>query len=110
MLKMSKPQMDAFGIAAQEDFLRRLLLFVSEELADSVADWSEEEKREKVGRYTVAAMRHGIETEQGMAMFVSLSVSLGQSIDEVPEIRDYLTRPSSIPAEDRLERLVDMLP
>jgi hypothetical protein len=109
MLRISKGQLEVFEELAHEQFRWRLVQFLFKEMSEELTGLSKGEVYKRVVSYESAAATYGVQTEQGFAMFASLSIALGHRVDELPEVRDYLKQAGGEDPEELLAKLVDFL-
>jgi hypothetical protein len=110
MLKFSLQQMNTFEAAAREAFRWRILRFLTAEFPEDLGASPERGILERITQYEAAATKHGLQTEQGLAMFITLSFALNCCADEVPGMSDCLKAEDGTTPDERLEKLVDLLP
>ena len=107
MLTIRKQQLDHFDEDAWEAFRRRLATFLRTEMAEETEHLDDDQLYAFVVSCEQRAKGYGIETEQGFALFTSLSVEMNQFIDDLPEIKKELAQ--SPDPEQLLGLLVDVL-
>jgi hypothetical protein len=108
MLKLRKEQMSALEKASQEDFHRRLLRFLRQEMPELKDEFSDADLLERIAESERRASTYGIVSEAGISQFVCLTFVGGPAFDEIPEVNSYLREPEGEP-EQKLDELVDFL-
>ena len=108
MLVISKRQFNIFDQIATQAFHKRLLLFLRKEIPQSTAKMDNAELMQRIVESERRASKYKIESEAGISQFVCLTFAAGQTFDEIPEVREFLTL-DGFNSEEMLDELVSYL-
>lgn len=110
MIEIRPEQFEAFERQAARNFHRRLAGFLREEIPDEAGVMDPASLENRVADADRRAAEYGITSESGVAQFACLTFYAGEDFDDDPEVRDFLKRQDGIPADEKLETLIDHLP
>ncbi len=108
MITIRKDQMIAFEKAAEDNFVREVMVFQRENLPDLTDYLTEQDLKEEVQAGMAKARSYGIEGKSDVVFFVSLRLIAGPEFDSHPVAQEILTD-QTIPADERMEILADNL-
>lgn len=97
-------QMQQAREQAEEDFIRRLMLYMRKTHSAAGPPVTDETLRRMMVNGIKRARSHRIETEAGIAGFINLMFTIAANFDEHPAFKRALEDPS-IPEKDRLRYL-----
>jgi hypothetical protein len=110
MLEIQPDQMKSLQQATKQRFHQQLKEFLREELPEETAAMSDQSLLDRIMDSDRRAAKYQIESQSGIAQFVCLTFAAGPGFDEIPEVRELLTDPTSeLDPEERLELLVEEL-
>jgi len=109
-MRLGKEQLAAMDSAARENFRKRLIAFLREELPDETASMDDTALRQRIVYSEQRAAPYGIESEAGIAQFVCLTFLAGPEFDEIPDVKAFLETPDEeLTSEEKLDQLVEEL-
>jgi hypothetical protein len=97
MFRIRKAQIEAFERADRADFEESLLIDLVDDYPEEVGGLSPGELQGRIHRAVDRALAYGIDEEDDVAVFVSLTVELGEQFDTEPNYawaREILRDPS----------------
>jgi hypothetical protein len=109
-MRIGKQQLAAMNEMALENFHKRLIAFLREEIPEETASMDNSALRQRIVDCEQRAEPHGITSEAGIAQFVCLTFSAGPEFDEIPEVKTFLETPDEeMTTEQKLDQLVEEL-
>ena len=109
-MRIGKDQLAAMNDAAREDFRRRLIQFLREELPEETASMDDTALRQRIVGSEQRGAPYGIESEAAIAQFVCLTFLAGPEFDEIAEVKLLLQAPDTgMTPEEKLNQLVEVL-
>lgn len=107
---IGKEQLSAMNEMARENFHKRLIAFLREEIPEETATMDDAALRHRIVYSEQRAEPYGIESEAGIAQFVCLTFLAGPEFDAIPEVKAFLETPNEdMTSEEKLDQLVEEL-
>jgi hypothetical protein len=107
---IGKAQLAAMNEMARENFRKRLIAFLREEIPEETASLDDSGLLQRIVYCEQRAAPYGIESEAGIAQFVCLTFMAGPDFDSIPEVKAFLETPhEAMTAEEKLDLLVEEL-
>jgi hypothetical protein len=107
---LGKKQLAAMNQMAHENFHKRLIAFLREEIPEETASMDDAALRQRIVYSEQRAAIYGIRSEAGIAQFVCLTFYAGPEFDEIPDVKAFLETPDeAMTSEEKLDRLVEEL-
>ncbi len=108
MAQIRPEQMDVMGKAVREDFHRRLMKFLREELPEETAKIDDSTLLTYIAESEGRAAVFDITSQAGISQFVCLTFLGGRTFDQIPEVHQYLLQEDpEMHVEDKVEVLID---
>jgi len=109
-MRIGKQQLAAMNEMAGENFHKRLIAFLREEIPEETASMDNSALRQRIVYSEQRAAPYGIESEAGIAQFVCLTFLAGPEFDGIPEVKAFLETPDEeMTTEEKLDQLVEEL-
>ncbi len=105
-MQIRREQMEVFQRRAEENFVRKLELYLRQHHAEATAVYPDELFHQMVTNGIARARRHGLTFENKIGFFVALMFEIAPNFDEHPRLREIL-EDRSAPTDEQIEMLTE---